>query len=60
MADGKTAAMLAAMFDQVAVLELLAVQGANLHQRGPGQATALDLARAMGATRAVAWLEARI
>jgi len=59
MADGKTPAMLAAMFDQVAVLELLSEWGANLQQRGPAQATALDLARAMGATRAVAWLEAR-
>ena len=60
MADGKTPAMLAAMFDQVAVLELLSHWGVNLHRRGPAQATALDLARAMGATRSVAWLEARV
>lgn len=60
MADGKTPAMLAAMFDQVAVLELLSEWGADLSQRGPAQATALDLARVMGAARAVAWLQARI
>lgn len=55
MADGKTPATLAAMFDHVALLELLRERGANFAE----QAAPLELARAMGATRAVAWLEAR-
>ncbi|HSD20233.1 MAG TPA: ankyrin repeat domain-containing protein, partial [Anaeromyxobacter sp.] len=55
--DGRTPLMFAAMFDRVEVVELLLRRGASADLREAGAATALDLARAMGAARAARLLE---
>lgn len=56
--DGRTPLMFAAMFDQMGVMELLLQRGANREQRDVARRTALDSARAMGAWRTAARLEA--
>jgi ankyrin repeat protein len=45
--------MLAAMFDRVEAMELLLARGADPRRRDARGVTALDLARGMGAERAV-------
>ena len=53
---GRTALMLAAMFDRVDIVELLLAHGARTALAGADGATALDLARGMDARRAAARL----
>lgn len=54
--DGRTPLMFAAMFDRVEVVDLLVARGADPRRRDAAGASALDLARGMGAARAAARL----
>jgi len=56
-ADGKTALMMAAMFNHTAIVEWLVGQGADPHATDAGGTTPLAAARMMGASEAVALLQ---
>lgn len=55
--DGRTALMMAAMFNRVAIIDYLISKGADPKAKDANGITALDAARTMGATDAVALLE---
>ncbi len=57
MPDGKTALMMAAMFNHVQMVELLIARGADPKARDAVGNTALSVARAMGAQDPPAVLE---
>jgi len=57
MPDGKTALMMAAMFNHVQMVELLVARGADPKARDAAGNTALSVARAMGAQDTPAVLE---
>ncbi len=54
--DGRTALMMAAMFDRAEMLDLLLARGADAEARDAGGLTARDLADRMGATQTAAKL----
>lgn len=55
--DGKTALMFAAMFNRVAIVELLVRRGARIDAKDVRGMTPLDYARSMGAADAAAVLQ---
>ena len=55
--DGRTALMMAAMFNRVAIIDYLISKGADPQAKDANGITALDAAKTMGATDAVAQLE---
>jgi ankyrin repeat protein len=57
---GKTPLMFAAMFDRVSLIQLLVSRGADVSRRDDSGASALVLARAMGARGAAEDLSARL
>ena len=58
MRDGRTALFFAAMFDRLALVERLLAAGASPALRDHGGLTAADAARAFGASRTAARLDA--
>ena len=57
---GKPPLTMAAMFDRVEILDLLIERGADPAKPGPDGSTALGAAKAMGAKKAAAFLEAKL
>ena len=55
--DGRTALMMAAMFNRVAIIDYLISKGADPKAKDANGITALDAARTMGAAETVAQLE---
>ncbi|WP_407315722.1 ankyrin repeat domain-containing protein [Pseudomonas sp. nanlin1] len=55
--DGRTALMMAAMFNRIELIDYLLAQGANAHAVDAAGIDALGAARAMGAKDAIAHLE---
>jgi ankyrin repeat protein len=56
MADGKTAFMMAAMFNRLEVMQLLVDRGADPHSRDAAGMSAIDIAEKTRAVDAVEWL----
>jgi uncharacterized protein len=54
--DGRTALMIAAMFNRVDIVEMLIARGANPSAQDGAGNTAFDVANGMGASDAAAWL----
>ncbi|MGI4856868.1 MAG: ankyrin repeat domain-containing protein, partial [Janthinobacterium lividum] len=59
-ADGRTALMMAAMFNRTEIVDLLIAHGANPDATDANGVTALDAARRMGAPATEAQLAARL
>jgi len=55
--DGRTALMMAAMFNRTPIIDYLVSKGADPKAKDANGITALDAAKTMGATEAVAQLE---
>ncbi len=55
--DGRTALMIAAMFDRTRIVEYLVSRGANLDATDASGVSAADVAQRMGASQALALLQ---